>query len=150
MQLSQIEDRREAMKVIFFDVDGVLNTIREFRVYGQNYIDHDKAMLLVRLAQSTGAMSVLSSSWRKEAESRAIVSDALRRQGLDIHDDTPIFSAYVDRHVEIRRWLQDKHVERFAIIDDDTRASIDGHFFKVDEDIGLTEEICHQVHEFLY
>ena len=37
------------------------------------------------------------------------------------------------------------HDSSVAILDDDSRANINGSFFKTDETIGLTEEIARQV-----
>jgi hypothetical protein len=137
------------MKVIFLDIDGVFNTIREYRLYGSTYIDKKRLKLFVDLVKDTDCKVVLSSSWRKEPESNSIICSMFKEHDIKIHDCTPIFDYIVDRKVEIKHWLEKNKVEKFAIIDDDTRANIEGHYFKVDEDIGLTKKICDRVKDLL-
>lgn len=69
--------------------------------------------------------------------------------GIKIYDSTPIFDSIVDRNEEIQSWLKNHVVNNFAIIDDDTRANIQGHFFQVNENIGITKEICSNVKNYL-
>ena len=61
------------MKVIFLDIDGVLNSFQTFReIYYEHEltgfrrvaIDIDKVKLLKEIVDNTGALIVLSSSWR--------------------------------------------------------------------------------------
>lgn len=137
------------MKVIFLDIDGVFNTIREYRLYGSTYIDKKRLKLFVDLVKDTDCKVVLSSSWRKEPESMSIICSMFKEHDVKIHDCTPIFDYIVDRKVEIKHWLEKNKVDNFAIIDDDTRANIEGHYFKVDEDVGITKQICDKAKEFL-
>jgi len=117
--------REEArMKVLFLDVDGVLNSADWFhkldpKVKGAIHELDPKAVKRVQhVLEVTGAVIVLSSTWRKLPELRKIIEAA----GLPIFDITP---SHDDGHRgdEIIAWLEAWHgVEAFAIIDDDTDA----------------------------
>lgn len=61
------------MKVIFLDIDGVLNTARTFRRQHKIWketgergleIDEFRVFYLQKIVEQTGAIIVLSSSWR--------------------------------------------------------------------------------------
>ncbi len=112
------------MKVVFLDIDGVINSHRTaiaFGGYPHTFDGYERAMFdevalaLIRgIVKQAGASVVLSSSWRLTHEF-ALVGKAL---DLPIIDRTPSLCA--PRGVEISFWL-DKHpeVENYAIVDDD-------------------------------
>ena len=112
------------MKVLFLDIDGVLNSVRTSVAFGgyPMELEHIAAFdaaairLLQRLCDSAGVQVVLSSAWRK-SYTAAQVGKAL---GLPIIDSTP---SHTDGHRggEIKAWL-DAHpeVKAYAIIDDDS------------------------------
>jgi hypothetical protein len=115
------------MKVIFLDVDGVLNDQMWLRLYENGEIDKERVARLAEIVKATGAVIVLSSSWRVLPDElddmdkwvwRQLV-DALHEYGMSIHDRTPVIG--MDRPLEIRTWL-DQHkgqVEAFVSLDDD-------------------------------
>lgn len=117
------------MKVIFLDVDGVLNSVAYDRQRGESdgNIDKTRLPLLRRLVDETGAVLVLSSSWRRHWEKDPAACDATGRElcatfaaaGLAIYGKTPIFKK-APRADEVRAWLA-KHpeVQSFVIFDDD-------------------------------
>jgi len=137
------------MKIIFLDVDGVLNSIRSRKIFGSDYIDESCLTILSSIVNKTNALLVLSSSWRLNIEDRRKISIALSKQNLKIWDFTPVIkideNSCVDRSEEIILWLSKNSVDKFAIIDDDPRASIDGSFFKTNEYFGLTNETADRV-----
>lgn len=120
-------------KVIFLDVDGVLNDEGERR--NQGFYIEDSAMdALGRIVRETGAELVLSSSWRwywskyesegfEEApEPYKMFKRKLDKRGLRIAAYTPATeTGPATRPAEIRTWLLDKqNVTSFVILDDDT------------------------------
>lgn len=118
------------MKVIFLDIDGVLNSVRydrERTPENDNNIDETRLPLLKQVVDQTGARIVLSSSWRRHwnredclcDEAGRKINDSFRRYGLEIMDKTPRNSAR-DRAKEIYAWLEscEDQVEAFVIIDD--------------------------------
>lgn len=139
------------MKVIFLDIDGVLNTPKTIRKFGFDFIDDILVSLVARICRETGARIVLSSSWRTEEKDLNIARQALERHNLEIHSCTPVIKrewkegCWVRRHEEISAWLEEKEVERFAILDDLDDACIEGNFFQTDEEIGLTVDIAEKI-----
>ena len=116
------------MKIIFLDIDGVLNSSaydRQRRT-GDGNIDRTRLALVKELVDKTGAVIVLSSSWRDHWEKDAdkcdetgkeIISD-FASAGLEIYDKTPKVG-YLERSEEIRMWLKENpDVQSFVIIDD--------------------------------
>lgn len=150
------------MKVIFLDVDGVLNTPKLIREFGMDHINDTFILLVKRIVDETNAQIVLSSTWRIREKDKTIVEQALARHGLDLLDTTPVIERpgeWVRRHEEIRAWLEasdrlcekfkTNKVEKFAILDDFDDAEIEGSFFKTNEDQGITVEIVEKVIQHL-
>ena len=123
------------MKVIFLDVDGVLNSdeyfdkVRNLKIKGiENQIDVEKIKLLKKAVDETGAKVVLSSSWRFTLNEQPL-RDLLSRYGIGVYSRTP----YIDweRGLEIKKWLSDnKDVEDFVIVDDEIFDSFDEELVK--------------------
>jgi len=116
------------MKAIFLDVDGVLNTdmTQELTSDGWCFVEDELVKNLAKIVKETGAIIILSSSWRdewnKEDESKNTPSfielkAKLKEFGLDIYDKTGEWRK--NRGLEIQEWL-DEHPEvtEFVIIDD--------------------------------
>lgn len=108
------------MKVIFLDVDGVLNC--KFTPGScEKKLDQTMINRLVGLARDTGAKIVVSSVWRMYHMD--VLTARLHAAGLPVGDiigQTPEF--HTERGLEIRAWLQehaDLNVESFVILDDD-------------------------------
>lgn len=112
------------MKVVFLDIDGVLNSHRTciaFNGYPHDLTAADLGMfdlvalgLIRNIVETARAKIVLSSSWRL-THHWAAVGTAL---DLPIIDETPRLTG--PRGAEIAWWLgRHPEVETFAIIDDD-------------------------------
>lgn len=116
------------MRVIFLDIDGVLNS-EEWNRYVQSFtygarfnsyylLSQEMILRLQNVVFQTNAEIVLTSSWR--TNERAM--DALRRQLSLYHlsiKDTTVSYAYGDRADEIKLWLESHaNVTSYAIIDD--------------------------------
>ncbi len=119
------------MKVIFLDLDGVLNS----RAYDRKrdfaeltYIDETRLELVKEITDATGAAIVFTSTWRADwdkdpalrDEDGRYIADTFALYGLDIYDKTPDLGLDADRGDEIRAWLTSTpvQVESFVIIDD--------------------------------
>ena len=64
------------MKLIFLDVDGVLNCAASFTRRGNPFpIDDNKVDLLAQIVEATGAELVLSSTWREDFNSKMDIID---------------------------------------------------------------------------
>lgn len=145
------------MKLIFLDVDGVLNTPRtqrRLKVCNEfTFVDTRKVLRLRDVVERTGAKLVLSSTWRFGADPKAffIEREALRELVAEFRrlrcplwfDITPWFPR-AKRWQEVNGWLiQHPEVESFIILDDmgmeEFRPMMD-HLVKCDPCKGLTKE----------
>lgn len=132
------------MKVIFLDIDGVLNcpTQRGFRRghWGmqQELVDRYK-----RLVQATGAKTVISSTWRLGEDTL----DQIRGTGIAIHGITPDLREYNARGHEIDEYLRTHpNVEQYAVIDDDAGIILPHQpFFQTDWRKGLSDELVWRI-----
>lgn len=129
------------MRVIFLDIDGVLNS-KEFFQNRQptqelNEIDEEKVKLLQQIVQATNAKIVLTSTWRTydktdktspSYKAYQYLVDTLAKYDLSIFDCTPWINE--NRPKEITTWLSmwnsfkdvNKHVFGFVSLDDDFTA----------------------------
>lgn len=119
------------MKVIFLDVDGVLNS-HKYTVRTKDDIEHTYKFLeknkiehLKQIVEATNARLVLSSTWRMSFDQNlkptdylgTSIADALQNQGLVLYSKTDNFND--DRYLEIKDWLENhSKVDRFVILDD--------------------------------
>lgn len=116
------------MKVIFLDVDGVLN-FHDTLVRDQSpaSIDDDCVKRLAKIvACDDDVRIVLSSTWRHDfrrpdGRFRNKLTASLAQEGLEIFDMTPSRMSMSHRGSEIAMWLEDRDdVEEFVILDDDS------------------------------
>jgi hypothetical protein len=147
------------MRVIFLDVDGVLNCAKYLRQSANGGIvgiDPYRVALLHRIIEATGAKVVVSSSWRLGDENLAVVRRSCDPFYLDrtpslrdafyrpeTRDRIPYLN--IPRGAEITTWLfNHPEVTHYAILDDERDAGI-GHgdnFFKTEwHGEGLNEAI---------
>lgn len=139
------------MRVLFLDVDGVLNSYRSNKFLDDSMIYH-----LGTIVSRTGVKLVLSSTWRKYPDSQATLEARLLEDCMIIMDKTKVLLPKklsmppVERCFEIQEWLDRHEVEDFAILDDNPDANIDGHFFQTDPDVGLTKDIADSVIKYFH
>jgi hypothetical protein len=121
----------EKIKVIFLDIDGVLNVYSQGHdEYGGTFHQH-LVDNLKRVIEETGAKIVISSTWRFGGLQR--MKDMWEFRGLpgEVIDITPdcndlfnegsfVFLDQIERGHEVEYWL-DEHpeVEKYVIFDDD-------------------------------
>ena len=131
------------MKVIFLDVDGVLNSRRDGNSIKLRTDSHLR--LLQEIVKATGANIVLASSWRI-GFTKAIknLNDRLAEYGLEIMDRTPVLPGSSCKGDEIRQWLSDngQSVENFVILDDDADMAefTDTNLVQTDSEYGLQDK----------
>lgn len=134
------------MKILFLDVDGVLNCCG----FSTESLEIDKCDLLSNLVRLTGVKIVVSSTWRKYPTSMQKLLGMFNSRGIECLGVTPdltssidhsVLLASVSRYLEIREWLV-KHpeVKQYAIVDDDSDADDKtGRYVKTNSYEGLTE-----------
>ncbi len=138
---TNIVNNIKKMKIIFLDIDGVLNCEKTCRTSGCVFpIDPHKVVLLDRIIQATECKVVLSSSWRHHAEGRKNA-----RKAVDFFDTTDrTLNGF--RGDEISSWLEHyPEVEKYAILDDDSDFKNWQPLFQTTFKEGLTEKIAQKV-----
>ena len=129
-----IGEEEDISKVIFLDIDGVLNDDD----YTGIKVHEDKVKLLAKLVDETGADIIISSSWRyhirqyilkisegeeipQSMKSERLLASLFEKYNLKISGFTPELSSGPDaRPMEIRAWLTNQiNIESFVILDDD-------------------------------
>ena len=118
------------MKIIFLDIDGVLNYsgCKARSPSGCIGIEHDKLQLLKQIVDATGAKIVLTSTWKTEwfptnhiedlsADARYLIKQ-LSNVRLGILDKT-IDTAWAKRGEGILNYLKDCYCEAYVILDDE-------------------------------
>ena len=161
------------MKIIFLDVDGVLNSTNSLMT------DTSLEKLPIRnlkiLVDSVGAKIVLTSTWRLCFNPLRELMDELAAAGLSIYSMTPEGASIswlktkgfaptnrfidttnnitTDRGAEILRWLNEhKDVDSFVILDDeifDIKSYFPFNYVKVNFANGLTFEDIAAAHKIL-
>ena len=121
-------------KVVFLDIDGVLNTDNRYEEENFVAINEKFVQNLALIVHETKASIVLSSSWRygledmydyigKEMDPNIkLLVDTLKKYDMHIYGMTPVrFNGPNGRPFEIRAWLSDKsNLKNFVILDDET------------------------------
>jgi hypothetical protein len=148
------------MKVIFLDIDGVLNSEEFLKNNPNQAINRNGVSILKNIVNKTGAVIVMSSGWRlwfddnmmpKDGYSQCLY-DILCAFDIKLFGKTPDFSTEEIRtrrtfsHVkakEIIAWLDEhKTVEKYVVIDDLDliNEEINEHLVRTNGQVGITEE----------
>jgi hypothetical protein len=147
------------MKVIFLDVDGVLNSQKSLKHgavgFGKAQMDPKADSRLEKLVRATGSKIVVSSSWRHIFELHQI-QEMLKQAGAPtaaraVIDRTPAGEG--NRGAEIQEWLSldpersrvnpnHEGIEAYVIIDDNNQMTPEQqpHFVHTNPQVGLTDE----------
>ncbi len=140
------------MNIVFLDFDGVLNCrYTKEKWKGWAGLEDEKIRLLKGLADETGSIIVLTSSWRlswsyasymePESSTGNYIYRQFKKNGLKISSKTESLGG---RGKEIRDWLDKFPHGNWIVLDDDCfddfeEYGIMDHLIKTDFDKGLTE-----------
>jgi hypothetical protein len=147
------------MKVIFLDIDGVINSKAFLENNRPFKIDRENVLLLKELIEKTGAVLVLSSGWKSYfdknmnpvSEEAVYLENTLNDYGIKLYDKTPDFSTLKIRlnkefskvkAREIKAWLKCRtDIENYIIIDDLllNDEKIDNRLLRTDNTVGITK-----------
>jgi hypothetical protein len=140
------------MKVLFLDIDGVLNhDATQERIKGRGglvdgFVGIDQALLkrFQTWLKDKDIKIVLSSTWRTDEGTMA----ELRANGIEWIDVTPRARLRGD---EVAQWLAEHDVDRYAIIDDVDEFLFDQMDFLVltNPRIGITDDDLKQIDAIL-
>jgi hypothetical protein len=134
------------MRVIFLDIDGVLNCASTRNPRKLPYVvDRKLLKRFIRLVERTRAKVVLSSTWRYDPAGLF----SARHWGIPFIDVIPDMPGK-PRCVEIKAWLK-RHpdVARFAIVDDDDDELDELPLFQPSSRTGITREIVRGIEKYL-
>ena len=136
------------MKVIFFDIDGVLNS-RWFidkmwaltKEYRYDPIDPDAMKKLNIIVEKTGAKLVICSTWRYSHTVEELQTIFEKHGFIGEIIDTTDVNSHNLRGNDINKWICENHnVSKYCVIDDDNEIfNKDVHkFVHVSNLVGLT------------
>ena len=126
------------MKVLFLDVDGVLNNyFTKVYINKHHFVEDSKLMILQNIIKETDCKIVLSSSWRQgwedvddgcnitiDAIDYIALKDKLFEYNMVLFDKTPTLPSFnATRGEEIKKWLDEwngEPITNIAILDDNT------------------------------
>jgi hypothetical protein len=134
------------MKIIFLDIDGVLNSDQTPNPRKLPYVVDRKLLTrLKRVLKRTGAKVVLSSTWRYDPAGLF----SAKYHGIPFIGVTPDLP-HRPRRDEILGWLK-KHpkVDRIAVLDDDDDELDELPLFQPSAATGLTKDIAKGVIRYL-
>lgn len=141
------------IKVIFLDIDDVLNTQR-MRERGELFDSVNVAALNV-LLDRTSANIVLTSTWRLSA-STAEWEEILLAANIHAYGRMLGMTPWIEglsRGAEIAYWLEQslRRVTQYAILDDrDDMAPCKEHLLRTSPDHGLTELLANEAISLLH
>ena len=148
------------MKVIFLDIDGVLNSEEFLKNNKNEMIDRNNVNILKSIISKTEAVILMSSGWRlwfddnmmpKDGESQCLY-DILCQANIKLFGKTPDFSTEEIRtkktfsHVkakEIIAWLSEhEEANKYVVLDDlDLKnEEINSHLVRTNAQVGITED----------
>jgi hypothetical protein len=156
-----------SVKVIFLDIDGVLNQKQGAGDFSA--ISRDKVGIIQGIADQTCAVIVLSSGWKFWFDENMMPTQTNSRRlhqifcdfGLKLFGKTPDFSTEEIRQnkmfsrvkaQEIRAWLHGRNdVESYVVIDDNDLMdeAIQPHLVRTDAANGITEYDAQRAVEIL-
>ncbi len=135
-------------RVIFLDVDGVLNNgswaermyEQGIRTYRDDLLYEPSLEQLKRIVDATGALIVVSSAWRQILSAHQHLLEWLAKYGMEEYDKTPYVGG--ERGDDITAWFKRHPGEwQYVILDDDDDMGIHlEHLVQTDFDTGLTEK----------
>ena len=135
------------MKVIFLDIDGVLNTNSDREIL------NDKLKLLSELVSKTGADVVLSSSWRygwNQSELNQPGTRIYRLKQLLKDNDIVIKDTIgldLTKSMQIKNYLNTNMISNYVVLDDEPIDT--ANLVKTNAEQGLTQSDCQKASQLL-
>ena len=143
-------------RYIFFDCDGVINHETWYKTHKpgnldgvDNDIDPKCIERLNRICSETGAYLVMSSDWRYDygASCKRLYNAGLDAFIIDYTEKSIFSEKELSRGKEIQNWVDQNLTkkDKWCIIDDRTDMIPGQPFFKINWEIGLTDEDAEKV-----
>ena len=146
------------MKVLFLDVDGVLNNWSTSELTPDKYTGIDDFLVerLSKIVKELDLTIVLTSDWKSDWIEQKIdgkyLDDKLAKYGLKILERT--YESFSSRRGEgIRSYLSKNKVEAYVIVDDtdfnDFTDELEERFVMTDPMFGLSEENLDEIRKII-
>jgi len=138
------------VRVLFLDVDGVLNRVGfhpDESVGLRSWIEPELAQRLCDVLEASGAGVVLISDWRRDRELQHL-REELAAAGVEcsLLGSTPVLGQA--RWREIEAWMQEQHVDAqsVVIVDDGyDMGSLQQRFVRTSPLNGLDEDVAREI-----
>ncbi len=133
------------MKIIFLDMDGVIN-FRYSRGWLLDRWESDLVERINKITDKTNAKIVLSSTWRKSFNNLDECQEKLDSMGfkVEVIGMTPVLPKIdIERGDEIQSFINmvDFEIEKFIIIDDEAdMCHLLKYLVRTDYEVGITDE----------
>lgn len=137
------------MKVLFLDIDGVLNSTQTAREHHSWMILSPEKLSFIKHLHNAGVEIVVSSTWRK-GRTLEELSTIL---GVKVYSKTPsLHSMQGCRGDEIDVWLKENNFPEYCIIDDDwdMLKHQDDFFVHTNIDVGMEFEHLQKICQILH
>ena len=143
------------MKVIFCDIDNVLNSIYRIVKYGENEeIEKLKVKKLKKIIDATGAEVIIVShanSFFKGTSFPEIRIKLIRQYGVNPIGELDNIVFGGKKESAVKKWIDDNKVDKFVIFDDeaDNYVTLLDHLILVEGRHGLTDKHVRKAIEML-
>lgn len=146
------------MKVLFLDVDGVLNNWSTKELTPDKYTGIEDTLVerLSKVVKELDLTIVLTSDWKSDWIEQKVdgkyLDEKLAKYGLKISERT--YESYASRRGEgIRSYLSKNEVEAYVIVDDtpfsDFTDELEERFVMTEPIVGLTDEDVNKIKEII-
>lgn len=152
----------DAKKIVFLDVDGVLNSDKFYNelleeegidCFREDILDQRAISRVARIIRDTEAHVVISSSWRWDIQSMNRLLEQLNAFGIEPVDTTIMdMRVNMSRADEIKLWLeQHPDVTNYVVLDDDIMniEEVGRHHIKTNMNRGLETNHVEQAKKIL-
>eukprot|EP01083_Nonionella_stella_P009491 27317_1 len=154
VQVMEVKGKKEEIKILFLDVDGVLNYegFDDKGIHGA--VSEQHLERLKKIVVESECKIVLSTAWRRIAYAKEqLLCQLSKHIGECVIGDTPVLGSQMKKSVEICQYLESikgvYDVVSWIAIDDmplnrmgtkRTKGMFENHFVKTDVNVGLSDE----------
>ena len=136
------------MKILFLDIDGVLNSVYYSKKMEYNeFFEKKKIELIKQIVEKTNCKIVLTSLRLNFQLYDNEIKDTLENEGLKIYDTLNL--SFISKAESIQRYIKNKDsIENYVVVDDsDYKNDFQYHFVKTSTYYGLTKSKAKKIVE---
>lgn len=106
------------MKIIFLDIDGVLNNCQAISVFHESSTKSLCIEILNFIIQETGSKVIIISSWKDNFDFQNTIKPMLYKRGIMPESIIGCTEKDVVKELGIMKYLAENSVDNFVIVDD--------------------------------